>query len=755
MPQLAEHVGAPRLLVSARIHLSRALEQRRECIRLWNEIRRDGPFSAWLVETSEDTAELWCAYRPTDALQRAVDEAAAELVAEVKNAMDAAVLGAAVANVGFGILAVDKHSMPLCFEATEFDDLPYDGQLMGLRPDQVNVLRDVQPFARDGFVRVHMRHLAQAIIRAQAGGELVSIWAGRANPQPNLPDGYALASITIDEPGLLDVPKRLAILTVSPRLPPETFSGNPSVYFDPILNAPPWPLDADDNLNRRMDALLTIVRTFIEVLEQSLRTDKATDRLDALDALMPSAPTEVWLPVRFDDPDQEEESRRAILESDQGMAIYGNDDGVMTYMALRGGRVVGREIPAAEALPPGEQYGSAVENATRAAAGRWGLPDFVLRPKVVPKGSGLREIGDGTIVSGGRGIALQVKARSTATPDSAERARSWLLKNATAGLKQARGTIRTSFQSGGITLDNLRGRPVRLAGSRVAWVPVVVLDHPSPPREVFPAADADGPSVVMLRRDWEFLWNQLRSASAVVDYVHRVAAENETAELGSETHRYFDLANKDLQAPPSALPDWMYDGGVEPESGPLLPKDPASARDELGFRVFQRVLEDIAATDFTGDETDRVQMLAHIDRVAVTNRAELGRLLLRRLIACSQAPEGQLRVEHRLLYVDHGELHLSFTCMGKLTGYYQEMFRTWLLHRRQRFLMQSDAKGPIWPWSVGVLLTPRPSTDDRLWDTTVIATNAPPEFDDDEYHRLDAVYASVAPDDEVADLQAV
>lgn len=482
MSELADHLRAPRLLVSARIHLSRALEQRRECIRLWNEIRRDGPFSAWLEETSEDTAELWCAYRPTDELQLAVDDAAAALLAEVKNAMDAAVLGAAVANVGFGILAVDKHSMPLCVEPSEFDDLPYDGYLMGLRPDQVNVLRDVQPFARDGFVGVHMRHLAESLRRAQAGGQLVSIWAGPANPQPNLPDGYALASITIDEPGPLDIPKRLATLMVSPRLPPETFSGNPSVYFDPILNAPPWPLDADDNLNRRMDALLRIVRTFIEVLEESLDMDESTGRLEGLDALMSSAPMDVWLPVRFEDPDQEQESRRAIRESDQGMAIYGNEDGVMTYMTLREGRVVGREIPDAEALPPGEEYGSAVESATRAAAGRWGLPDFVLRPKIVKKGGGRREIGDGTIVSGSRGIALQVKARSSATPDTAERARSWLLKNAAAGLKQARGTIRTSFRSGDMTLDNLRGRPVRLAGSRVEWVPVVILDHPSPPR---------------------------------------------------------------------------------------------------------------------------------------------------------------------------------------------------------------------------------------------------------------------------------
>ena len=255
----------------------------------------------------------------------------------------------------------------------------------------------------------------------------------------------------------------------------------------------------------------------------------------------------------------------------------------------------------------------------------------------------------------------------------------------------------------------------------------------------------------MLRRDWEFLWNQLRSSSAIVDYIHRVSTEDDPAELGSETHRYFDLANKDFHAPPSRSPDWMDDGGADPVNGPLLPKDPASAGDELGFRVFQRILEDIAATDFTGDETDRVQMLSHIDRMAVTARADLGRLLLRRLINCGDAPKGELRVQHRLLYIDQGELHLSFTCMGSLTGYYHEMFRTWFLHRRQRFLMQTNAKGPIWPWSVGVLLTPRPSTNDRLWDTTVIATNGPPEFDDPEYQRLDANYASVAPDEGAED----
>lgn len=744
MSEPSDRLGAPRLFVTARSHLNRARERRRECIELWDGIRRHRPFAAWLEESSANTAELWCAYRPTATQAPDLEEAARALVVEIKSAMDAAVLAAAVANVGLGLVVADKHAMPLCHDASEFYELPHEGWLMGLRPDQMNAVRDLQPFAEDGFVGFHMRHFALALRRARSGGHLFSIWAGQASPQPNLPQGYTLAAVTLDEPGTLEVAKRLATLEVHPRLPEETFPGNPSVAFDPILNVPPWPIDSDDNLNRRTDALFTILRTFIEALEASVDTGESIRRLRVLDAAMAAEPVDVWLPVRFNDPVQELECSQAIRESDQGLAIYMNDDGLVTYLALRDGRVVGREIPAAEALPPGELYGIEVEAAVRAAAGRCGLPDFVLRPRVIPKGNGRREIGDGTIVSGGRGIALQVKARSSATTDTPERARSWLLKNAAAGLRQARGTIRSTFRSGSITLDNLRGRPVRVSGNWVEWVPVVVLDHPTPPRGVIPTQDVDGPSVIMLRRDWEFLWSQLRSTSAIVDYIHRIATEDEPAELGSETHRYFDLANKDLYASPSQLPDWMDGVDAGRASGPLLPKDPAASGDELGFRVFQRILEDIAGTDFTGDETERVQVLSHIDRVAVTVRADLGRLLLRRLISCSDAQIGELKVANRILYLEQGELHLSFTCMGMLTGYYQEMFRKWFLHRRQRFLATSNAKGPIWPWSVGVLLTPRPRMNERLWDTTVIATNGPPEFDEAEYERLDALYMLAA-----------
>ena len=44
---------------------------------------------------------------------------------------------------------------------------------------------------------------------------------------------------------------------------------------------------------------------------------------------------------------------------------------------------------------------------------------------------------------------------------------------------------------------------------------------------------------MLMRRNWEFLWDQLRSATAIVDYLNRVAAdEEEPLELGAESNRY-------------------------------------------------------------------------------------------------------------------------------------------------------------------------------------------------------------------------
>lgn len=100
-------------------------------------------------------------------------------------------------------------------------------------------------------------------------------------------------------------------------------------------------------------------------------------------------------------------------------------------------------------------------------------------------------------------------------------------------------------------------------------------------------------------------------------------------------------------------------------------------------------------------------------------------------------------MDHRLLFIDDGVLQLTFTTMSQLTNHHREIYKTWLMHRRQTFLEASGAQGPVYPWTVGVLLTPRAGSS-RPWDTTVIATNGPPAYDAEEYDRLTPLLAANA-----------
>jgi hypothetical protein len=717
-------------------------------------MRANQPFSAWVESPEPLVRELWCSFEPDDALQREADEVMATFLRDIKAALDACVL--ATANIvcrPIGLVEPEVHRMPLVAAPSEFDSLPAKGRLRGLRPDQIRALRLLQPFTErleePGATRTiarDMAHLAAGLealsLWESSQGELplFTAWASEADPRPELPDGVRIEGVEVDPAGPLHLPKRLAEFTLHKNSAEASFAGDPNVSFDVILNAGPWPDDPDDNFSHRSQGLIAITRHLIDGLERSVSDPFRTDLLRTLDQNIPKEKVNTWLPVKFSSGEEEGDVRAAIAESHRSMASYLNGDGTLVYMRLaENGVVIGREIAPARDLLDASQDGIAVEEASRAAAGRWGLRDLGLKPKVFAKGSGIRELGDGTILAGPRGMSLQVKARGV-TGDSPEKATRWILKNAADGLRQARGTIRTALLNPAVELTNLRGRTVTIRGSSVAWTPVVVIDHPDPPPTgVIPAPDPKGPSVVLTRRDWEFLWNQLRSATAIVDYIHRVAEDEDPLELGAESNRYLDLAERDAQSPPRKMPDWIPETGAINTNLPRLPYDPAASADRFGHAIFQRILEDIADTDFTGDEADRITLLSNIDRVAVGERAELGRLLLRRLTGCAEAAPNGHRMDHRIMYIDQGSFQLTFTTMSQLTDYHQEIYRSWLLLRRQDFLDKSGALGPIYPWTVGVLLTPRPDGS-RPWDTTAISTNGPPAYDAAEYARLTKVF---------------
>ena len=347
---------------------------------------------------------------------------------------------------------------------------------MGLRPDQVRALRRLQPFA-DGLTGRWMSHLAGALEVVEGGVRALGFWAAEAEPEVLVPSGVRVVNVHVNEDGLIDGRRNIASVTLAPDDVGIGVSVNPRVFIDPVLAAAPWPTGPDDSFAARTRALTIIARHLIKGLERSVNTYTGAG-IEMLAELDVDGPDQTWKPIAFEDAETKAEARAAIRLSDRSMATYRADDGTLTYMRLdQMGRVIGREIPAAGAINSTGDYGTDVENAVQAAAGRWGLPDFVLRPTVVTKGSGIREIGDGTIVTGPRGITLQVKARDHTITDEPARATSWLMKNARAGLKQARGTIRT-LTNPAVTMKNLRGRDLALDGRHVEWVPVVILWFP-------------------------------------------------------------------------------------------------------------------------------------------------------------------------------------------------------------------------------------------------------------------------------------
>jgi hypothetical protein len=367
-----------------------------------------------------------------------------------------------------------------------------------------------------------------------------------------------------------------------------------------------------------------------------------------------------------------------------------------------------RTIRPATLLPEGVARGPEAEAATRGAAAFYGLPDFVFHPAIERRGPGVREIGDALLVASPNGAAVQVKARQTVTEDPG-RERAWLVSRAAEGTRQATGTIRRLRYPRETRLESVRGNVVSIWGRDMSWVPVVVLDHPSPPEGLVLGGDG---VVVLLRRDWEFLFEQMQSTVAVIDYLLRVAAMDPVA-LGLEAVRYYELAQADAGAAPTPADPAFADLVMRDESAPILPLRPA-----LRSNLIRWILEDIGEVPAAGlDDArarHRLRMLAAIDRAPIAARAEMADVILSWLEQVQQAPPEAVwwRFRHYLYY---GRVHLIVGVtnqnreeMREAFGYLLRLRHT---ERGERSARQADLI------TVGVLLQPR-TGGRRPWDTT-------------------------------------
>jgi hypothetical protein len=388
-----------------------------------------------------------------------------------------------------------------------------------------------------------------------------------------------------------------------------------------------------------------------------------------------------------------------------------------------------RRIPGPAALRLDAPKGLAAESATEDAASLWGLPDFVYPPAVVRLSSGCREIGDRLIVVGDLGLVVQVKTREAATDDP-EKERRWLEGQVSKGVRQGEGTIRF-LRRQPVELANARGRKIEVDGNACRWVVVVVLDHPAVPASIKEIdASRNYPCVVLMRRDWEFLFDQLKSISAVAAYLERVSDEPD--DLGEEPVRYYRLAAADADAPPGELHPAL-EGQGRRFSGPLLPMAPVGTDDEDSDLLVRMIFEDVATAPpiplhgGSFREADRLKVLAELDSLVVGQRADIGRFLLEAIAKVAETePE---MTEWRLRRTVGQSTHLAFGACSKYSESHLAAFSAWVQLRHHEL---QEATGSFKDaTTVGVLLTPR-HDERRPWDVSMVAASGDIGLTDEE-----------------------
>jgi len=392
-----------------------------------------------------------------------------------------------------------------------------------------------------------------------------------------------------------------------------------------------------------------------------------------------------------------------------------------------------RTIRPATLLPEGGAHGPAAEAATRGAAAFHGMPDFVFHPALERRGPGVREIGDALLVAGHNGAAVQVKARQAAT-DDADRERAWLVRRAEEGTSQATGTIRRLRYPRETRLESLRGNVVSIRGCDMSWVPVVVLDHPSPPEGLFLGG---GGVVVVLRRDWEFLFEQMQSTVAVIDYLLRVAPMEPVA-LGLESVRYYDLAQADAGAVPTPGDPAFADLVMRDESTPVLPLRPA-----LRSNLIRWILEDIGEVPATGLDEERARhrltMLAAIDSAPIATRAQMAEVILSWFEQVQLAPPEALWWHFRN-YLYYGRVHLIIGVTNQNRDEVREAFGYLVRLRHVERGERSAAQAEL--ITAGVLLQPRPDGR-RPWDTTAGMVEGVATLDPEERAIAVKIWSSI------------
>jgi len=259
-------------------HIAQALKAREALGDCWTSLcDADGFDSALMLESDHSGRLDVLADWPGSSLKRAND-GALKFTTHVKSAFDEALI--VTAQLVSGTIEAphpDSYRMPLCSGNDELNAHLATGALRGLRPDQISVIRQFQPYTvtdqGEGairLIRTVMRQLSHMVARGcNIDSPRVAIWAHSALPELEIDSpGRLLEMIVIDD-GVLEEVRTVARFSFADATR-QDIRGNPNIAFDLIFNDEPYPSDPNDNLMARSAGLISAAREFVRAMERSV-----------------------------------------------------------------------------------------------------------------------------------------------------------------------------------------------------------------------------------------------------------------------------------------------------------------------------------------------------------------------------------------------------------------------------------------------------------------------------------------------------
>lgn len=486
-------------------HLSTAVDARRRLMAQWANLTDAGLLEEFAVTDPDGSGRVAVRAAWPDGAQEALTETLRSCVAALWACLDALVQEAAHA---LSVLQRPRtpnagRFFPVADGPEAFDALLQESCLDGILMAQQRLVSDCQPF-RDSPSAPAAVRVRDAIRRLLSwtheldDGALVAAWVTPVEPRVETDGTRELLMLDVAAPSSLEDDDAV-VATYRAERGVGGLTASTGSYVDPALCRGFLPSGPDDTFDARLRATISGVALLAGLFTRCMEDSPPARRLPPPTHSTPAT----WEPASSSRRRWSPQELADLQASELGIGVVQDSDGLLFLLSTAEG-VFERRIPGATPLNPYLRSGTAAESAAHDAAATWGLPDFVLMPETVHSGSRNREVSDGLLVAGDRGVVLQVKNREAPGHDVAKEA-SWMDKKIAQAARQIHGTIRR-LRAEPIKMTNGRGRAVRAwtaprsrGSGRSSWtirihLPDIRSPITPPPPPSSPCSDVTGSS---------------------------------------------------------------------------------------------------------------------------------------------------------------------------------------------------------------------------------------------------------------------